>query len=72
MERLGGEVVRRSVSDVKFEIAAAEDAQRAARKEARKELLKAKHEKHKQEADAKIAQLKEKLHISKAPGSTRA
>jgi uncharacterized membrane protein len=70
MARLGGEVERRSVSDVKFEIAAAEDAQRAARKEARKELRKAKHEKHKQEADAKIAELKEKLHISKPPAST--
>lgn len=70
MQRLGGDVARRSVSDVKFEIAAAEDAQRAARKEARKELRKAKHKKHKQEADAKIAELKAKLHISKAPAST--
>jgi uncharacterized membrane protein len=70
MQRLGGDVARRSVSDVKFEIAAAEDAQRAARKEARKELRKAKHEQHKEEADAKIEELKAKLHISKAPAST--
>ena len=65
MERLGGEVHRRTRDDVKAEIAASEKAQRAAKLEARKELVKAKHEKHKQEIDAKIAELKAKLHPHK-------
>jgi uncharacterized membrane protein len=51
MSRLNGEVLRRSVEDVEAEIAAAEDAQRAAKKAARKHL----HEQRK-------AQLKERIH----------
>jgi uncharacterized membrane protein len=51
MSRLNGDVLRRSVEDVEAEIAAAEDAQRAAKKAARKHL----HEQRK-------AQLKERIH----------
>jgi uncharacterized membrane protein len=61
MARLGGDVLRRPVADVEAEIAAAEDAQREARKKARKELHDARHNKHKQEIDAKLAELKSKL-----------
>ena len=39
MSRLGGTVLRRPVHDVEAEIAVAEQAQRAAKREARKELL---------------------------------
>ena len=61
MARLGGDVLRRPVADVEAEIAATEDAQREARKRARKELRDARHNKHKQEIDAKLAELKSKL-----------
>ena len=69
MERLGGEVHRRSLADVKAEIAATEKAQRHAKLEARKELAKAKHEKHEQEINAKIEELKAKLHPHKKPAT---
>jgi uncharacterized membrane protein len=61
MAHLGGTVVRRSVSDVELEIAAAQDAQREAKKKARDELREARHKQHKDDIDAKIAELKAKL-----------
>jgi uncharacterized membrane protein len=61
MEGLGGTVLRRSVDDVEAEIAAAEKAQHEAAKQARKELLKARHEAHKDEVHAKVEELKAKL-----------
>ena len=61
MAHLGGTVVRRSVSDVELEIAAAQDAQREAKKKARDELHDARQKQRKDEIDAKIAQLKAKL-----------
>jgi uncharacterized membrane protein len=61
MAHLNGTVVRRSAADVEVEIAAAEDAQRAAKKKAREELREARHKKHKDEVDAKVAELKAKL-----------
>ncbi len=61
MAHLGGTVVRRSAADVELELAAAEDAQREAKKKAREELREARNKKHKEEVDAKIAQLKAKL-----------
>jgi uncharacterized membrane protein len=61
MAHLGGTVTRSSEADVELELAAAEDAQREAKKKATKELREARHEKHKEEVDAKIAQLKAKL-----------
>lgn len=65
MQGLGGMVLRRSVDDVEAEIAAAEQAQRAAKKKARKELSDARHKKHKDDVDAKVAELKAKLHPKK-------
>ena len=61
MAHLNGSVVRRSAADVELELAAAEDAQRAAKKKARQELREARHEKHREDVDAKVAELKAKL-----------
>jgi uncharacterized membrane protein len=66
MGRLGGQVLRRPVVDVEEEIAAAEEAQRNAKREARKELVQARMEQHKEEAHAKVEELKSKLHRPKA------
>jgi uncharacterized membrane protein len=72
MAHLGGTVVRRSVSDVELEIAAAQDAQREAKKKARDELREAHHKHRKDEVDAKLAQLKAKLpgHAKVSAGSS--
>jgi uncharacterized membrane protein len=61
LNRLGGTIVRRSMTEVMAEIAAAEDAQRAAKKEARKRLHEKKRTETKQKVDAKIEELKAKL-----------
>ena len=61
MARLGGEVMRRPVFEVEQEIAAAQDAQRKAEREARAELRKARLEKNKHDAHAKVEELKSKL-----------
>ncbi|HEY7633455.1 MAG TPA: hypothetical protein VH817_22325, partial [Thermoleophilaceae bacterium] len=66
MARLGGQVLRRSVVDVEEEIAAAEEAQAQAKREARKELHSARVEKQKADAHAKVEELKSKLHRPKA------
>ena len=58
---LNGTMVRRSASDVQLEIAAAEDAQRAAKQKARQELREARHKEHKEKVDEKVADLKAKL-----------
>ena len=55
MERLGGDVTRRPVIEVEQEIAAAQDAQRKAEREARKAG-----------AHAKVEELKSKLHHAEA------
>ena len=70
MERLGGQVTRRSAADVEEEIAAAEEAQRKAKSEARKELHQARVEQHKQDAHAHVEELKTKLH--RTPAGTTA
>jgi uncharacterized membrane protein len=62
MQRLGGTVVRRSLDEVEAEIAAAEDAQRAAKKAARKHLHEQRRAQVKEKVDAKIQELKAKLH----------
>ena len=62
MARLGGEVMRRPVVDVEEEIAAAQEAQRAAEREARKELHEARRAEHKEDAHAKVEELKAKFH----------
>ena len=66
MARLGGHVMRRSVADVEDEIAAAEQAQRKAQHEARKELQTARLQQHKEDAHAKVEELKSKLHRPQA------
>jgi len=66
MARLGGEVLRRPTIDVEDEIAAAQEAERRAEDEARKELHKARVEKTKSDAHAKVEELKAKLHRSTA------
>lgn len=65
MSRLGGTVLRRRASDVEAEIAAAEHAQREAKRKARKELLQARQQKHLEHIREKIAELKAKLHRDK-------
>jgi uncharacterized membrane protein len=65
MAHLNGTVLRRPLADVESEIAAAEDAQREAKKKARKELREGRHKQHKDKVDAKLAELKAKLHPQK-------
>jgi uncharacterized membrane protein len=69
MARLGGEVMRRAVIDVEQEIAAAQEAQRKAKREARKELQQARLEQHQKDAHAKVEELKSKLRQPKAGAS---
>jgi uncharacterized membrane protein len=70
MARLTGTVIRRPVYEVEAEIAAAQEAQREAKQEARKKLREARHEKNKQQAHAKVEELKSKLHGEKQPAGT--
>lgn len=73
MSDRGGTVVRRPVADVEAEIAAAEDAERKAKQEARKELHRSRRERSKAAVDAKIEELKAKLpHGERADGATTA
>jgi uncharacterized membrane protein len=65
MARLGGNVLRRRAGDVEAEVAAAERAQREAKRKARQELLHARHQKHMEHIREKIAELKAKLHRHK-------
>lgn len=62
MSGVGGTVLRRPVSEVEAEIAVAEDAERKAKREARKELLRSRHEHDKAAVQAKIEELKAKVH----------
>jgi uncharacterized membrane protein len=66
MARLGGDVMRRPAVDVEGEIAAAQEAQRKAEREARRELYNGRVEKSKADAHAKVEELKSKLHRAKA------
>ena len=66
MARLGGEILRRPAVDVEEEIAVAEEAERKAEDEARKELHKARVEKTKSDAHAKVEELKSKLQRTRA------
>ena len=69
MARLGGEVLRRPAVEVEEEIAVAEEAQRKAKQEARKELHDARVDKTKSDAHAKVEEMKAKFHHSKAGSS---
>ena len=66
MARLGGQVMRRPVFEVEQEIAAAQETERKAEREARSELRKARLEKGKEDAHAKVEELKSKFHRTKA------
>ena len=70
MANLGGTVLRRSAADVQAEVAAAEEAQSEAKKQARKQLRDARLKKHKDEIDAKLADLRAKLERQKKPAAT--
>jgi len=71
MTRLGGTVLRRPAGEVEAEVAAAEHAQREAKRKARKELIHARHEKHIEHIREKIAELMAKLHRhKKVPAAT--
>jgi uncharacterized membrane protein len=61
MEPLGGSVLRRSADDVEAEIAAAEKAEDEAKREATKELMRSRREHTKEQAHAKVEELKAKL-----------
>ncbi len=69
IERLGGTIVRRPLEAVEAEIAALEDAQRAAKKAARKQLHEQRRAQRKEKVKAKIAELKTKLHIDRPVGA---
>jgi uncharacterized membrane protein len=70
MTRLTGTVVREAKFEVADEIATAEEAQRKAKQEARKKLREQRHEKQRDDVDAKIAELKSKLHIDRKHTTT--
>lgn len=70
MAGMSGTVVRRAKYEVAGEIAAAEEAQRKAKQEARKELRKERYEEHREQVDAKVAELKSKLHLDRKPATT--
>jgi uncharacterized membrane protein len=62
MAQAGGTVARRRLADVEAEIAAAEDAERTAKREARKELMRGRRDRDKAAIEAKVNELKAKLH----------
>jgi uncharacterized membrane protein len=65
IQRMDGKVLRLPLADVEAEIAAAEEAQRAAKQEARKKLHEERRKQAKEKVQAKIAELKSKLHIDR-------
>ena len=71
IHRLDGTVLRLSLADVEAEIAAAEEAQRAAKAEARKKLHEERREERKEKVQAKIAELKSKLHTDRPAAADR-
>jgi uncharacterized membrane protein len=71
MTALGGTVVRRYLDVVLSEIAATEDAQRAAEKEARKKLREERQAKAKEDVQAKVEELKAKVHRRPAGAGSR-
>jgi uncharacterized membrane protein len=70
MAPLTGTVVRRPVYEVEAEIADAQEAQREAKKAARAKLMKAREEKTRSDAHAKVEELKGKLHRQREPTTT--
>ena len=72
MSGVGGTVLRRSVDEVEAEIAVAEEAERKAKREARKELIRSRHEHDKAAANAKVAALKAKVHRGQSASAVSA
>jgi uncharacterized membrane protein len=68
MSGLGGTVVRRPVADVEAEIAAADAAERQAKREAQKQLVEARRDQSRAVVDAKLAELRAKLPVGAAAG----
>jgi uncharacterized membrane protein len=66
MRDLGGTVVRRATYDVEAELAAAAEAEREAKHEARKALIKARKEEQKEKVHAKVDELKAKFNGQEA------
>ena len=64
MAKLGGEVTRRPVYEVVAELEAAEEAADAAAREARRELRDTRKAEMKEDLEARVGKLKEKLHVS--------
>jgi uncharacterized membrane protein len=64
MAKLGGQVIRRPVSEVVSELEASEDAANAAALEAQKELMQSRKVEMKEDLDERIGKLKEKIHVS--------
>ena len=64
MAKLGGEVTRRPVVDVMAELEAAEEAADAAAREARRALREQRKSELSADLDARVASLKEKLHVA--------
>ena len=62
MKRLGGTVLRRSVDDVEAEVAAAADAERAAKREARKQLMETRRSRARDEIRRIVDELKARAH----------
>jgi uncharacterized membrane protein len=71
VHKLNGTILRLPLADVEAEIAAAEEAQRAAKQEARKKLREERREERKEKVEAKIAELKSKLHIDRPATADR-
>ena len=67
MSGVGGTVLRRPGAEVEAEIASVEEAERKAKREARKELLRARHAHDKAAVKAKIGELKARLHRGESP-----
>jgi uncharacterized membrane protein len=71
MQRMDGKVLRLPLADVEAEIAAAEEAQRAAKAEARRKLHEERRQEAKEKVQAKIAELKAKLHVDQGAATDR-
>jgi hypothetical protein len=63
MEKLDGEVTRRPVAEVMDELEVAEDAADAAAREARRTLREKRKAELHADLDARVGNLKEKLHV---------
>ena len=72
MSGVGGTVLRRPVAEVEAEIAVAEEAESKAKREARKELIRSRHEHDKAAANAKVEALKAKVHRGQSTSAASA